>query len=91
MHLSSAMFQSVLDMLRNEKPNYVSWKEYYNYASVGTWLYPEPVGEGDDLRCPEVAGIDRNQTERNGLKKRAPLQHFRNVGTTTPGFLPMLW
>ena len=41
MHLPSAMFQSVLDVLRNEKPVYVYFAQNRGFLSTSQ----EPVGE----------------------------------------------
>jgi len=43
MHLPSTMFQSVLDILRNEKP--INYYFASNHAFLGTST--EPVGEGE--------------------------------------------
>ncbi len=43
MHLPSAMFQNVLDVLRNEKPVYIYFVQ--NRAFLGT--AKEPIGEGE--------------------------------------------
>lgn len=43
MHLPSAMFQNVLDVLRNEKPVYISFSKGRGFLSTST----EPVGEGE--------------------------------------------
>ncbi|NTW69240.1 MAG: hypothetical protein HGB23_05250 [Chlorobiaceae bacterium] len=43
MHLPSAMFQSVLDVLRNEKPVYIYFAQGRGFLSTST----EPVGEGE--------------------------------------------
>ena len=44
MHLPSAMFQSVLDVLRNEKPIHIYFAQ--NRGFLGTQS-TEPVGEGE--------------------------------------------
>lgn len=44
MHLPSTLFQSVLDLLRNEKPIQIYWAQ--NRAFLGTTA-TEPVGEGE--------------------------------------------
>jgi hypothetical protein len=44
MHLPSTLFQSVLDLLRNEKPIQIYWAQ--NRAFLGT-ASTEPVGEGE--------------------------------------------
>ncbi len=44
MHLPSTMFQSVLDILRNEKPIHIYFAQ--NRGFFGT-ASTEPVGEGD--------------------------------------------
>jgi hypothetical protein len=44
MHLPSAMFQSVLDVLRNEKPIHIYFAQGRGF--LGT-LSSEPVGEGE--------------------------------------------
>ncbi|HSE36057.1 MAG TPA: hypothetical protein VLG74_02070 [Blastocatellia bacterium] len=44
MHLPSAMFQSVLDVLRNEKPIHIYFAQ--NRGFLGT-AANEPVGEGE--------------------------------------------
>jgi hypothetical protein len=41
MHLPSAMFQNVLDVLRNEKPVYIYFAQGRGFLSTST----EPVGE----------------------------------------------
>ena len=48
MHLPSSMFQSVLDILRNESPVYIYWAQNRGFLSTSS----EPVGEGEgyDLR-----------------------------------------
>lgn len=43
MHLPSAMFQSVLDVLRNEKPVYVYFAQGRGFLATTR----EPVGEGE--------------------------------------------
>ena len=43
MHLPSAMFQSVLDVLRNEKPVYIYFAQGRGFLSTSK----EPVGEGE--------------------------------------------
>jgi len=43
MHMPSAMFQSVLDVLRNEKPVYVYFAQGRGFLSTSS----EPVGEGE--------------------------------------------
>ncbi|EAT58549.1 hypothetical protein [Chlorobium ferrooxidans] len=43
MHLPSSMFQSVLDVLRNEKPVYIYFAQGRGFLSTST----EPVGEGE--------------------------------------------
>ncbi|MEI6846618.1 MAG: hypothetical protein WCK32_01045 [Chlorobiaceae bacterium] len=43
MHMPSAMFQSVLDVLRNEKPIYVYFAQGRGFLSTSI----EPVGEGE--------------------------------------------
>jgi hypothetical protein len=43
MHLPSAMFQSVLDVLRNEKPVYIYFAQNRGFLSTSL----EPVGEGE--------------------------------------------
>jgi len=43
MHLPTSMFQSVLDILRNEKPVYAEFNN--NKAKIS--LYAEGVGEGE--------------------------------------------
>jgi len=44
MHLPSAMFQSVLDILRNEKPIQVYFAQNRGFFGTGA---TEPVGEGE--------------------------------------------
>ncbi|MDL1982114.1 MAG: hypothetical protein LWX02_11710 [Deltaproteobacteria bacterium] len=44
MHLPSAMFQNVLDVLRNEKPVYIYFAQGRGFLSTST----EPVGEGEE-------------------------------------------
>jgi len=44
MHLPSSMFQSVLDVLRNEKPVYVYFAQNRGFLSTSK----EPVGEGEE-------------------------------------------
>ena len=44
MHLPSAMFQSVLDVLRNEKPVYIYFAQGRGFLSTSK----EPVGEGEE-------------------------------------------
>jgi len=44
MHLPSAMFQNVLDVLRNEKPAYIYFAQGRGFLSTSK----EPVGEGED-------------------------------------------
>ena len=44
MHLPSTMFQSVLDILRNEKPIQVYFAQNRGFFGTGT---TEPVGEGE--------------------------------------------
>ncbi|HEY7080912.1 MAG TPA: hypothetical protein VH500_14520 [Nitrososphaeraceae archaeon] len=48
MHLPSSIFQSVLDILRNESPVYIYWAQNRGFLSTSS----EPVGEGEgyDLR-----------------------------------------
>lgn len=43
MHLPSAMFQNVLDILRNEQPVYIYWAQNRGFLSTSK----EPVGEGE--------------------------------------------
>ncbi|BCO08167.1 hypothetical protein GF1_05430 [Desulfolithobacter dissulfuricans] len=43
MHLPSAMFSSVFDMLRNEKPVYIYFAQGRGFLSTSA----EPVGEGE--------------------------------------------
>jgi hypothetical protein len=43
MHLPSAMFSNVLDVLRNEKPVYVRFTQNRGFLSTSK----EPVGEGE--------------------------------------------
>ena len=43
MHLPSAMFQNVLDVLRNEKPAYIYFAQNRAFLSTSN----EPVGEGE--------------------------------------------
>ncbi|WP_456401447.1 hypothetical protein [Hydrogenimonas sp.] len=43
MHLPSAMFENVLDVLRNEKPVYIYFAQNRGFLSTST----EPVGEGE--------------------------------------------
>ena len=43
MHLPSAMFQNVLDVLRNEKPVYIYFAQNRGFLSTSK----EPVGEGE--------------------------------------------
>ena len=43
MHLPSAMFQNVLDVLRNEKPVYIYFAQGRGFLSTSK----EPVGEGE--------------------------------------------
>ncbi len=43
MHLPSAMFENVLDVLRNEGPVYVYWAQNRGFLSTSK----EPVGEGE--------------------------------------------
>ncbi|MEI6757587.1 MAG: hypothetical protein FDX18_04820 [Chlorobium sp.] len=43
MHLPSSMFQSVLDVLRNEKPVYIYFAQGRGFLSTSM----EPVGEGE--------------------------------------------
>jgi hypothetical protein len=43
MHLPSPMFQSVLDILRNENPVYICWAQGRGFLSTSN----EPVGEGE--------------------------------------------
>lgn len=45
MHLPSAIFQSVLDVLRNEKPIKISFSKEQGRGFLGTSV--EPVGEGE--------------------------------------------
>lgn len=44
MHLPSAMFQSVLDVLRNEKPIHIYFAEGRGFLATKS---TEPVGEGE--------------------------------------------
>ena len=44
MHLPSAMFQNVLDVLRNEKPVYIYFAQGRGFLSTSK----EPVGEGEE-------------------------------------------
>ena len=44
MHLPSTMFQSVLDVLRNESPVHVYFAQGRGFFGTGT---QEPVGEGE--------------------------------------------
>lgn len=44
MHLPSTMFQSVLDLLRNEKPIQIYFAQGRGFFGTGT---TEPVGEGE--------------------------------------------
>ena len=44
MHMPSAMFQSVLDVLRNEKPINVYFAQGRGFLGTGS---TEPVGEGE--------------------------------------------
>lgn len=43
MHLPSAMFDNVLDVLRNEKPVYIAFLQGRGFLSTSK----EPVGEGE--------------------------------------------
>ncbi|MDY6930918.1 MAG: hypothetical protein SVJ22_03250 [Halobacteriota archaeon] len=43
MHLPSAMFQNVLDVLRNEEPVYIYFTQNRGFLSTSK----EPVGEGE--------------------------------------------
>lgn len=43
MHLPSAMFQSVLDVLRNEKPIFIYFAQGRGFLTTSK----EPVGEGE--------------------------------------------
>ena len=43
MHLPSAMFQNVLDVLRNEKPVYIYFVQNRAFLSTSK----EPIGEGE--------------------------------------------
>jgi hypothetical protein len=43
MHLPSAMFENVLDVLRNEKPVYIYFAQSRGFLSTSK----EPVGEGE--------------------------------------------
>lgn len=43
MHLPSAMFENVLDILRNEKPVYIYFAQGRGFLSTSK----EPVGEGE--------------------------------------------
>ncbi len=43
MHLPSAMFRNVLDVLRNEKPVYIYFAQGRGFLSTST----EPIGEGE--------------------------------------------
>jgi hypothetical protein len=43
MHLPSAMFQNVLDVLRNEKPVYIYFAQNRGFLSTSK----EPIGEGE--------------------------------------------
>ncbi len=43
MHLPSAMFENVLDVLRNEKPVYIYFAQGRGFLSTSK----EPVGEGE--------------------------------------------
>jgi hypothetical protein len=43
MHLPSAIFQSVLDILRNEQPVYIYWAQNRGFLSTSK----EPVGEAE--------------------------------------------
>jgi len=43
MHLPSAMFENVLDVLRNEKPVYIYFAQNRGFLSTSK----EPVGEGE--------------------------------------------
>lgn len=43
MHLPSAMFENVLDVLRNEKPVYIYFAQGRGFLSTSS----EPVGEGE--------------------------------------------
>ncbi|AMM41603.1 hypothetical protein HS1_001809 [Candidatus Desulfofervidus auxilii] len=43
MHLPSAMFQNVLDVLRNEKPIYIYFVQNRGFLGTST----EPIGEGE--------------------------------------------
>jgi hypothetical protein len=43
MHLPSAMFENVLDVLRNEKPVYVYFAQRRGYLSTSK----EPIGEAE--------------------------------------------
>ncbi len=43
MHLPSAMFENVLDVLRNEKPVYIYFAQGKGFLATST----EPVGEGE--------------------------------------------
>jgi len=43
MHMPSAMFQNVLDVLRNEKPIYIYFASGRGFLSTSS----EPVGEGE--------------------------------------------
>jgi len=44
MHLPSTMFQSVLDILRNEKPIQINFLQNRGFLGTGA---EEPVGEGE--------------------------------------------
>lgn len=43
MHLPSAMFENVLDVLRNEKPVYIYFAQNRGFLSTSK----EPIGEGE--------------------------------------------
>jgi hypothetical protein len=43
MHLPSAMFENVLDVLRNEKPVYINFNQNIGLLSTSK----EPIGEGE--------------------------------------------
>lgn len=43
MHLPSAMFENVLDILRNEKPVYIYFAQGRGFLST----YKEPIGEAE--------------------------------------------
>jgi hypothetical protein len=50
MHLPTPMFQSILDILRNEKPVFVAYSEGTSKAMIG--FNKEEVGEGEFEEVP---------------------------------------